>query len=522
MSNRSRTIPSQEGDIVRMTEQDPVNITVYGNPVLDVIVNVGEGAGHIVDRDAIEQLATIRPNGTLEFKEGTYVCFYLGVEPILWGPFNPGGRQEAYPAGAKYSIPLQSGEAAFKIIDSNPASVAVVPGPSLRLGGGGANVLFGFYDVFAQLKVELIATVEKTPHGKRGLLDPFVMPLIKKIGPYTKIPLYQQPGINLSIEGLGLKRDRTIFTAEIPGDEEALEGIPAPRGKAIMVNTLYSPQVALDAFAYACANDHLGILALTKSLCSKRALDRSIVDRFLARHPHMALHGHDDLKSVHDFVTKVVLAKGRCTLIMNEAEIEHLTGVTVGIYHGDNYLPTLGGIVEALNKVRDFQQSIRERIYVTLGADGAMGLTEHDKLIYCGIVEDRSRMSTGKTAIGDTYATFILALETIGNYIRSHNIPAQDVSKAAAAGADSGVYDGFGNLAVYKVNRFLGDGNRRLLDLGTLSSFPHDKWKAMGISDMRDSDWDSLSRGNHMQPDSSTIFVPGTLQEVIGRAFLRV
>jgi hypothetical protein len=119
--------------VVRETERDPVNITVYGNPVLDVIVNVGEGARHIVERDAIEQIADIRPNGNLEFRADTYVCFYLGIEPIVWGPFNRGGRQEVCTVGQKYSIPIQSGEPATQIVDSNQSSVAVLPGPSLRL-----------------------------------------------------------------------------------------------------------------------------------------------------------------------------------------------------------------------------------------------------------------------------------------------------------------------------------------------------------------------------------------------------
>lgn len=96
------------------------------------------------------------------------------------------------------------------------------------------------------------------------------------------------------------------------------------------------------------------------------------------------------------------------------------------------------------------------------------------------------------------------------------------MGKAAASGADSGVYDGFGNLAVNKVNRYLGDNSRRLQDLGLLSSFPDDKWKEVVISEMRDSDWDSLSRRNYMTPDAPSSFIPGTLQEVIGRAFLRV
>jgi len=353
---------------VRETGRDPVNITVYGNPALDVIVNVGEGSIHVVERDALEQVATIRPNGNLEFTPDAYLCFYLGVEPILWGPFNPGGRQAVYTAGEKYPIFIQSTEAAAKIIETNQANVAVLPGPSQRLGGGGANVLFGFYDVFAQLKVELIATVEKTPPGKRGRLDPFVMPLTKKIGPYTKIPLYDQPGINLAIEGLGTHRDRTIFTAQLPSDEQPLESLPTPRGKAIMVNTLYSAQVALDALAFACAPDRLGILALTKSLCSKRKLKSDAIERVMKKHPHLGSQSSTPIECVHDFVTAVVLPNAGCILIMNEAELEHLTGVRVGIQRRETYLPALGGVVEALKKVRAFQQNGKDRVYVTLAA----------------------------------------------------------------------------------------------------------------------------------------------------------
>lgn len=387
-------------EVLREAGRDPVNITVYGNPVLDVIVDVSESSRHIVERSAIEQIATICPNGNLEFRPDTYVCFYLGSEPIVWGPFNPKNQQEVYSVGEKYPIPILSGDTAEQILESNP-SVAIIAGPTQRLGGGGANVLFGFYDVFAQLKVELTATSEKIASGKRGRLDPFVVPLTKKIGPYTKIQLYNQPGINLAIEGLGSKKDRIIFTAEIPNQEEIIENIPEPRGKAIMVNTLYSPQVALDALAYACAPDRLGILALTKSLCNKKKIESSFVDKVLKRHTHIRLRGDLEIKSVRDFITKLVLPSGNCILIMNEAEIEHLTEVHVGIHRRETYLPTLGGVVQALRAVRTFQQSIKERVYVTLGANGAMILTESDNLIYCGIVEDRSKVPTGKTAIGD-------------------------------------------------------------------------------------------------------------------------
>jgi len=147
---------------------------------------------------------------------------------------------------------------------------------------------------------------------------------------------------------------------------------------------------------------------------------------------------------------------------------------------------------------------------------------EYDDLTFCGIVEDLTRPSAGKTAIGDTYATFLLALETIGNYIRPYNIPARDVIKAAAAGADAGVYFGFGRIRVNHVNNYLGEKKRRLVDLGKISAFPCDSWKKVGMAEMRVSDWDAIARRNYIESGPDDSFVPTTLQEVLGRAFLRL
>src|SRR5688572_4876748 len=153
-------------EVVGQTQRDPVNISVYGNPILDVIVNVAEGSGHVAERDAIEEIAGIHRNGDLSFKPDSYVCFYLQGQPILWGPFNPGGQQEVYAVGKKHRIPTHSGDEVAHLMVSFPTSI--LPGPAQHIGGGGANVLFGFYDVFARLKVELIATVEKKSEQGRG------------------------------------------------------------------------------------------------------------------------------------------------------------------------------------------------------------------------------------------------------------------------------------------------------------------------------------------------------------------
>jgi hypothetical protein len=528
-----------DASIIQATNRDRVNITVYGNPVLDVIVNVAPGAAHLSERDAIEKVATIRSNGSLEFTADSYVGFYLMGETIIWGPFNASNQEDRYLAGQKYKLrtsttghmPTYHSGGKYRVRMSGPEAepgdadalhIPILPSPTARIGGGGVNVLFGFYDVFAQLKVELIGTIEKRSLGGPGRLDRFIQPLTDKIGIYTEIPMYDRPGVNLAIEGLGYERDRVIFTAELPSSNSHVETLPTPQGRAVMVNTLYAPQVAIDALAHACSPERLGLLALTKALCSKTAVSPNLFVDVLANHKALAIDPNDQYHSVQDFIRRFVLSRGHCIIVMNEDELAHLSEVPTCMQHGEVNVPTLGRLIEAIRTVRSLQMGSNERIYVTAGPSGSLVVDENNEITYCGTIEDSTRPPTGKTAIGDTYATFILALETIGNYIRSYNIPARDVIKAAAAGADTGVYHGFGNLAVNKVNNYLGDKKRRLIGLGRLDGFATSPWRDIGVQEMRAVDWDSVTRVNYMETNDEHSFIPGTLQEVLGRAFLRL
>ena len=198
---------------------------------------------------------------------------------------------------------------------------------------------------------------------------------------------------------------------------------------------------------------------------------------------------------------------------MNEDELEHFTDINFFIKRNHNRVPTLAGLTKALVKFREFQKDSKQRVYVTVGSWGSFVLNENNHLIYCGIFNDVSRIPHGKTAIGDTYATFILALETIGNYIRPSVIPAEDVIRAAAGGADASIYEGFGYLNVAKVNRFVGETSRVVVDLGPIDAIPIDQWD-MGLDEIKESDYYSLSRKSREN-------MSGTLQEVIGRAFLK-
>ena len=73
-------------DAVRRSMQDEVNSTVYGNPILDVIINVHKSARYAHFRNALEHIATIHESGTLEFKPNKYIGFVV--------PSSPGGSHK--------------------------------------------------------------------------------------------------------------------------------------------------------------------------------------------------------------------------------------------------------------------------------------------------------------------------------------------------------------------------------------------------------------------------------------------
>jgi hypothetical protein len=504
---------SEIREVQKAATKDPVNITVYGNPILDVILRVGPYATNAAAMRALKQIARISPDGTIEFEADSYIICYLQKEEFIFGPLNPHGRMDALLPGGKYVVPFTIGRLG---LTPHSGKVTTLVAPELRLGGGGANVLNGFFDVFAQLKVQFIATVENTQAD--GRLDPFIKALTDVVGMFDPIQLYQHPGVNLAIEGLGFSNDRTILVAGLP-DEAQLDDTPRPMGKSIMVNTLYSARVAIDALAHTLYGDRLGVLALTKSLCSKKPIPQTVQEQLRGRHAQLLSSAADgSINSVYEFIKTSVLPRGKCICIMNEDELEHITEVDFFVKRNKTRVPVFASLLRAMRKFREFQQGARHRVYVTVGHWGSFVLDEYDHLIYCGTYNDVSRVPFGKTAIGDTYATFVLALETIGNYIRPYVIPAWDVMRAAAAGADATVYEGFGLLSVAKVNRYIGERSRLVADLGPIEAIPLEHWE-MGMDELRESDYQKLARRN--LEGSAAIGSAGTLQEVIGRAFLR-
>jgi hypothetical protein len=281
-----------------------------------------------------------------------------------------------------------------------------------------------------------------------------------------------------------------------------------------MVNTLYSPFVAMDGLANASYPDSFAVLALTKSLCSKKSVPPDVVQKIKDRHPRVCAGLADDV-SVHSFIKDIVLPKSNCVCIMNEDELAYFTDQNffTKASTGKLKVPMLGGLINAIKAFRALQGTVKHRVYVTVGSFGSFVLTERDRLIYCGVFHDQNRTPQGKTAIGDTYATAILAIETIGNYISRYIIPAEDVVRAAAAAGDACVYYGFGSFGVPEVNLYIGQQARAVFDLGAISELPFPQWMDLRLDEVKERDYYLHAR----QVQSPA----GTLQEVIGRAFLK-
>ena len=493
--------------------QDPVNMTVYANPVVDLICPLGTHARDAPFRHPICKIAKLHPDGTIEFNPDSYISCYVDAQPCVFGPLNPDAQGGTYTAGGKYPVSFSFGDVARNLLKSVPSdSIAQLPMTMPRVGGGGTNVLAGFYDVYDKLKVQFIATVETTVPGH---LDRWIKPVTEVVGDYDPIPLYEHPGVNLCFEGLGPTNERTILTAMVPPERIPSDSeLPRARGKSIMVNTVYSSLVALDGLANASYRDSFAVLALTKSLCSKRPVPGDVLERIKERHPQVCEGLSGDV-SVHSFIKRVVLPKANCVCVMNEDELAHFTDheLFVTKAKGRAKVPLLGSLICALKEFRSFQGPVKHRVYVTVGPYGSFVLTERDRLVYCGTYVDPHRAALGKTAIGDTYTTTILAVETIGNYLGRYVIPAEDVIRAAAAAGDASFYYGFGFFGVPEINLYVGQPTRVVLDLGAINDLPLPQWMELRLDEVKERDY-----AVHSRPALSSAT---TLQEVIGRAFLK-
>src|SRR4051794_34759245 len=92
--------------IQQATSRDPVNITVYGNPVVDLICPAGPHARDVSNVKALKKIGDILQDGTLEFRPDTYIVSYLPEAVCLFGPLNPNGHQPTYAVGRKHRVPF--------------------------------------------------------------------------------------------------------------------------------------------------------------------------------------------------------------------------------------------------------------------------------------------------------------------------------------------------------------------------------------------------------------------------------
>ena len=63
--------------------QDPVNMTVYANPVVDLICPLGTHARDAPFRHPICKIAKLHPDGTIEFNPDSYISCYVDAQPCV-------------------------------------------------------------------------------------------------------------------------------------------------------------------------------------------------------------------------------------------------------------------------------------------------------------------------------------------------------------------------------------------------------------------------------------------------------
>ncbi len=90
---KSTTVAETQNDIHEATSRDPVNITVYGNPVADLIIPVSPHASDVANVKALEQIGSLNHDGAIEFQPDTYITCYSEGQRCLFGPLNPNGQQ---------------------------------------------------------------------------------------------------------------------------------------------------------------------------------------------------------------------------------------------------------------------------------------------------------------------------------------------------------------------------------------------------------------------------------------------
>jgi hypothetical protein len=306
------------------------DITIFGQPVIDHVITLRKPFSY----GDLTKVCQVNPHGDLVFKENCWIGTIENEETYFFGmPVKYPNGEESFTLfhGKKASVSrLEKGG-----VLAPPALVARHLRPTPNIGGGGPNVLQILNQVFGKLSIEFIGAYSPMPGGED--IDPSIRlffetvpPLLQEISPRPQRNLeiariYSTVPVNIVIEGMpGNGEDRGVLKS--PFAEKIIDQPFNPKGRAIMVNTVYSKTLAVNALCCAIENRVLGVLALTDSLCNNQDPfsneEKEWIKTFLAsRNMDIDLNR---INTLYEFILKIILPQGPAVLIMNESELEHI------------------------------------------------------------------------------------------------------------------------------------------------------------------------------------------------------
>jgi hypothetical protein len=434
---------AQISDIVAA---DDLDITIYGQPVIDHVIDLRNP----MRIGGLSRICSPNPDGELVFKAGSYIGTRMNGSAFKFGPL--GKNNARYIPGGKYTVGVEDWDG-----ETEGDGLASLGYPVVNLGGGGPNALYVLSKVFGGLRPEFVGTYSQK-------IDRTIMQVLDERvgkGRLDCIKLYNNPPINIVVEGMGPKSERMVLKSPFP--PTLLKEKHRAHGKTVMVNTVYNNSLAVGGLTEAVSDGKLGVLALTDSLCRTEKFSDEEKAYFDEMYGRETFNG---INSMYSFVIKLVLGSSSPITIMNEAELEHLTGVKVNDRNDGASHVYFDRVLQGLKRVREYQLSHKPRIYFTMGANGSLCLDENDVLHYHGITD--SGLKRGKNAIGDTYAAAILGAEHIGRFYR-RNLSPSVIMDIAAAAADAAVAEGVDRIDVPAVDRALTKSHAAYIELGPLA-----------------------------------------------------
>ncbi len=518
------------------------DITIFGQPVIDHVITLRNPWRY----GELLKICEIGPNGEIIFKRDSWVRTIENEEPYIFGPLVSEDN------GELKLIPTVQDKLAVREIRrdiiAKPAFLARLGRPIINLGGGGPNVLQILNQVFGKLSFEFIGAYSPMPGGG---FDPSVRYALEMIpesvlGTTSPCPqrlltlsmIYDYVPVNIVIEGLW-GDDRGVLKS--PFAERVISEPFEPQGKAVMVNTVYSKTLAVNALCYAIDEERLGVLALTKALCNDTDVlsnqERGWIENFLNSGKIQV--NLSNIRTLYDFIVQEIIPRGPAILIMNEEEFDHVLrkrGVKILEGTETRWFVHLDSLLEGLEVIRDMQRNSqrKSKIYVTLGKHGSLCLDENDTLHYSPVTVVEGLPSKGKNAIGDTYAATVLALEYISRFCcdEDKKIDSGYIISTAAAAADALYYSGLDAVTTATIDEFLTKMESNYTDerekgnyhnlgsidslkqqIRTLTSFanaPH-----IRLGDLERKDWLTV-----LNPEGQSIVGHYSLESLVGIEFL--